>query len=1073
MHLATKTPSAVAFWRLIFTITVFCVSLAGQQMLSTLRGTVTDPSGSVVPGVEVSAEEVATNIKARVVSSDSQGNYEMPGLKQGVYKVTAKFGGFQSFVVEDIPLASNQIRRVDIQLQVGAVESQLTVSGRAAAIETEQGKISAEVTGERYKDIPVPGNRYSGTGPVLAIMPYVSTNMTFAGQLSAQRHMGMDGIKEEAVNSQTIIMEAQEEVRLITVNNSAEFSRVGFFDTVTKRGANRYHGELSYYQLNSALNAREYFAKSKPVDKYHQFIASVSGPVFKDKTFFYAVLYAERVPGKTFFSRTMPTEMMQKGDFSQLLKLSTPVAVKNPLTGQPFPGNVIPTSLLSSLSLKVQEKFVPIPNRGGPDSLVNNFEWVHPYPSDQFRTENPVIRVDHNLSMNNSLYGRVAAYWPRYVTPGDGAYPRLPAASQRQSFSWAFVDTHVFSPSLVNTFTFGGNRDGRDVSIPIADYRPPKGVDLVRELGLTGLTANLEALAGKGGGSPIMEVTGFGRIAVPHGGRSDVRSFTFADALTGSSPRHVLKMGGEVRTYRNFGGFAPEGTFGRFSFNGSLSGNAWADFLLGLPYSSERLDPLLDRVQGSKELGFFITDTFKISKRLNLDYGVRWDYFIPTTYKDGLQFNWDAATGNIVVPEAALKSVRPLYPSTIKVVTGEVVPRAEKTNFAPRLGFAYRLSDRTVVRGGYGIFNEFLGAYVYAQGGGPFQISETYFNAIQTGQALFRFPNPFPTAGATATIPSQSAGGYPRDIKNGYIHQFNLTVERQLHDVGVRMSYVGSRNVGMNYTLSLNKPQPSLIQFSASRRPYPQFVGASFAQTNGKSNYDSLTLEAKRRTGWVTFDAFWTWAHTMFNYLNLENPYNPNLWNRDDVTPRHRGVINTLWDLPFGRGKRYLSSLPPGVNHVLGGWKIVWLSHAQTGQFFSPSFSGRDPSNTNTSGGRADRICNGNLPPGQRKLERWFDTSCFAVPPAGRFGNSGVNVVEGPAFLTHNVSITKRFPLTERLHLDYMLTISNLFNHPNFTSPASNISVPAQAGVITSQQGRYGAARAGARFMDMRLRLEF
>ncbi|MBI3694477.1 MAG: TonB-dependent receptor [Acidobacteria bacterium] len=446
-----------------------------------------------------------------------------------------------------------------------------------------------------------------------------------------------------------------------------------------------------------------------------------------------------------------------------------------------------------------------------------------------------------------------------------------------------------------------------------------------------------------------------------------------------------------------------------------------------------------------------MTDTFKVNSRLTLDYGLRWDYFTATTFEDGLLYNWDPTANAVIVPDAVRQKVSPLYPSNIKLVTGNVAPAPDKRNFAPRLSAAYRLTNSTVLRVGYGIFT---------------------FNGIQNGRPLFQFPNPFPTAGATATVPSQSISGYPTETKDGYIHQFNFTVEQEVRNMGFRLSYIGSRDRDLNYNLSINKPQPSLIPFTAARRPYQPFVGATFAQTNGKTNYDSLTFETKRNVGWVTFDAHWTWSNNMSNLLDLENPYSPNFWNRD-FTARHRVVFNTLWDLPFGRGKRFLSSAPGAVNHVIGGWKLAWLGYLQTGQYFSPGFSGADPSNTNTSGGLPDRIANGNFSTGQRSLDRWFDVGAFARPPQGRFGNSGVNVLQGPGLNTQNLSISKRFLLTERFHLDYMTMISNLFNHPNFDFPNSNISATGQTGVIVSQQGFFSNEKAGPRLIEMRLRLEF
>lgn len=1064
--------------RLLALLLVLCVSLAGQESLSTIRGTVTDPSGSVVPGAEIAVQEVDTNIIVRTLPSDSQGNFEMPGLKPGSYRLTATLAGFKRFVVDDINLASSQIRRVDVAFEVGAVEAAVTVSGRAAAIETEQGKVSVEFTGERYKDLPIAGNRYSGTAPVLATLPHVQpvagggfSGAGFAGQVGSQLQMAMDGVKEETLNSQTVNLEAVEELKLVAVNNTAEFGRIGYFDTVSKRGGNRYHGELSYYQQNSAFNARGFFEKQKTRDLYHMFNVSASGPIFRDKTFFYALWNGERVPGHTFLTRTVPTEAMRRGDFSQLLNIARPVVVRDPLTNQPFSGNIIPSARLNATSIKVQDKYLPSPNVGAADNLVNNFSWVHNYPSDQFRADVLVTRIDHQISANNSLYSRFSAYLPRYILPGS--YPATTPTSRRQSHSWVLGDTHVFGQHLVNTFTFGGNRDGRDVGIEINGYKPPSGAQVVQELGLTGLTPALSQLSDKGAGFPTMNITGFTAITLSPGGRADPWNFSYADSVTWSLARHVVKFGGELRTYRDFNGLVPAGTYGNFTFNGSLTGNAYADFLVGLPYSSERLDPLLDRTRRSKELGLFVTDTFKVTSRLNLDYGLRWDYFTATTYDDGLMYNWDRATGNVIVPAEVRDKVSRLYPANIQVVTGDVVPRPDRKSFAPRIGLAYRLSDRTVVRGAYGIFTEFFGKYVRAQGGGPFQISETYFNAIQDGRPLFQFPNPFPTGTVTGRIPSQSVGGYPMETTNGYIQQFNVTVERQVREIGLRLSYVGSRNVGFNYDLAINKPAPSLVRFSQDRRPYPQFVGASFAQTNGESKYNSLTFEAKRRVGALTFDSFWTWAHNMSNFLNLENPYSPNLWNRDATTPRHRVVLNSLWEVPVGRGKRFLSSMLGPLNHAIGGWKVSWLAIFQTGQFFSPSFSGSDPSNTNTSGGRPDRICNGNLPADQRSLHKWFDPACFVVPPAGRFGNAGVNILEGPGVHTHGISLTKRFALTERLRLDFLSMMSNVFNHPNFANPGSNISAPAQAGVITSQHGRFSADRSGPRFIDMRLRLEF
>ena len=361
------------------------------------------------------------------------------------------------------------------------------------------------------------------------------------------------------------------------------------------------------------------------------------------------------------------------------------------------------------------------------------------------------------------------------------------------------------------------------------------------------------------------------------------------------------------------------------------------------------------------------------------------------------------------MPESQTKFISPLYPtSQIKIVSGQAKQSPSLHNFVPRIGGAYRLGTNFVVRGGYGIYTATNGRYARAQGVGPYQLSETFFNAVQNGQPLFAFPNPFP-AGA-GTIASQSISGFPTDTRNGRIHQFSFTLERQVHSIGLRLSYQGSRSRGMNYSLNINKPQPSLTAFTQARRPYPQFVNATYVRTDGAANFNALTFEVQRKVGQVTFDAHWSWCSNLNNMLNTENPYAPLFWNRDAGTARHRAVLHTIWELPFGPVAGIWQCGAP-VDFVLGGWQLYWIAYLETGQYFSPSYSGADPSNTNTSGGLPDRIANGNLDRSERQLTRWFDATAFARPPAGRFGNSGVNICRPPVSTSTTLPSPRNLPL--------------------------------------------------------------
>src|SRR5690606_3059924 len=389
----------------------------------------------------------------------------------------------------------------------------------------------------------------------------------------------------------------------------------------------------------------------------------------------------------------------------------------------------------------------------------------------------------------------------------------------------------------------------------------------------------------------------------------------------------------------------------------------------------------------------------------------------------------------------------------------------------PRLGLAYRMRDDHVIRGGYGIFTYRTDYFDRSSGGGPFEIAETYFNETVDGQPLFSFPNPVPADLATAAIPSQRVRGYPLQTRDGDIHQFNLSIEKQYGDIGVRMSYVGSRSRGLNYNLNTNKPQPSLIPFSADRRPYPQFVNTTEVREDGKSNYDSLQLQVQRKVGAITFNAHWTWANNMHNFLNTENPYDvTSHWSRDGVTRRHRAVVETMIDLPWGRGRRYATDIHPALDAVIGGWNLQTISVFSTGLYFSPSFSGSDPSNTNTVGGLPDRIADGKLPSDQRSVDGWFDASAFRVPEPGRFGNSGVNVIEGQGIHLHHLTLSKRFQISKRFRLVCTGAISNLFNKPHFLSMRTNISA-AGPGELTSLPNRLFPERSSHRHANLQLRL--
>ncbi len=1054
-----------------------CAAAFAQNDLATIRGVVSDQSGAVIPGARVTLVNLETNA-SREAGANEQGEFEFPFVVQGAYRLTVTAGGFKSFVADNIVIRAREERRVDAKLEIGAVGSEVTVTAGTAVIATEGSQITDGFTNRQFVNSPLSTQTFFPQG-FMSTLPYVQTQngnvaLHFAGQPAPQIAENMDGMTNDTANNLTQNMNDFQDLQAIPVNNSAEYSRVGQFTMVSKGGSNEFHGRAYYDLSNSFLNAKSFFAPVKVPWKEHRAGASLSGPIIRNKLFFYFGYTMDRIPASTYYARNAPTAKMRSGDFSDYLTQANPVVIKDPLTGQPFPGNVIPSSRLNPVSLAIQNNYIPSPNRGAANSTFQNYGFVWPYPTDLFKWNGVTPRIDYVIGSKDQLFGRFINRLTPYILAGE--YPNLGSwTSDRNSSQTVINETHIFSPTIVNSFQWGWSRDYQFSGGTINGFTPTKANAAISAIGLQGVNPqNFNVM-----GFPTIAITGVDTLSQPVGGvAGDRNDQQYSNETTWSISRHVIKFGGALRHFRNYADNIPADTFGNFTFNGSLSDIGYADFLLGLPYSSVRANPIVDRTETAYELGLFVQDTFKVTKRLTLDLGIRWEYFAPARYTDNLQYNWDPATGDVIVPQAALNKVSALYPNTIAVTAGNPYPNPAKGNLRPRLGAAYRVTDTFVVRGGYGVYSEAPGNLYGVPTGGPFGISETYFNTITNGQPLLSFPNPFPSSLALSTIPSQSVTGYPKNYTNGMIQQFNVSLERQFkYGFGGRLSYAGSRSSGLNYLLQLNKPQPSLIPFNASRRPYSQFVGASFDENDGKGKYDSLQVEIQKRSGGLILDAHYTLSNNLLNYLDLENPYNHLMWNRDPYNARNSFVGTAAYDLPFGRDRTYMSNAPRAVNAVLGDWQLSWITYLQSGQYFSPSFSGSDPSNTNTSGGLPNCIANGNLPSGQRSPDRWFNPSAFTVPLPGTFGNCGVDVLEGPGLKLHHLSAAKQFAITERVRFILQTNITNLFNTPHFDFPYANISVPSQVARVYQLRDSGGTPggreMSGPRQVEFRFRVEF
>jgi hypothetical protein len=1045
-------------------------TLSAQTDRATLRGAVTDPTGLAVPGADITLTEIGTNGE-RKLATDENGNYEIPALKPGLYRIKVEKAGFRAYQADNLLLDAGLIRRLEVTMQVGTTTETITVEGGAALIQTDSGMISGELDKKKFLDRPLV-DVYPSPLALMTTMPGIQGNgwnLVMSGISDRNKQTwAMDGVPNDTAGDQNDNPAFFETVQVNQVGAGADASRATSFNMISKRGSNDWHASAYYKHENAGLNAREFFTPKRNPYILHELNMDLTGPIIKDRTFFYVAWFHQKIPLGSWVNRNTPSLLMRAGDLSQF---ST--AVKDPFNSNtPFPNKQIPVSRFSGVSQKVMDLYYPKPNQGDANTLTNNYGWSFPYNSDLYKGDWPMFRIDHKLTDKNSLFVRWMARMTPYIRPGSG-FEWSTYTQKRDHRQLVASDTHIFTPSLINTFTFGHQTDYFLYGEDEQGVTPLFGADFVSSIGLQGVNAK----GYKAQGSSTISVNGLSQLVSSTGAINNVNSDngvdSYIDTMTWSKGRHVMKFGGEYRRYWFFSGSISNDVYGNFNFNANVTGVAFGDFLLGVPFTSTRLDPIVNRTSRNNQIGWFFGDTFKVNSKLTLDYGLRWDYYSIPSYEDGLMYNFDLASGKVIVDQNSLSKVNPLYPKTIPIAAGQVLPKASKSNYQPRISAAYRLTPNTVIRGGYNQYTDSWDYNARRPGANPFQLSESYNNVISNNAAAFMFPNPFPASLSSANVPSQSVTVLPLETSNGVIRQFNLTVERQVRTLGLRLSYVGMRNSGLNYgTYNMDKPQPSTTAFTQSRRPYNLFTAVNVFGTDGKVHYNSLQFEVQKRIGAIVFNSNFTWAKNMYNWADTENPYAiTDKWARDANNREKYWVSSMTYALPFGKQGKYLADAPKVVDYILGGWTTQFITTFASPTYFSPAYAGSDPSGTNTVGGLPNRIADGNKT-GSRPVSQWFDPTAFAVPTLGTFGNAAPNSLELYPINVQHLSLAKVFPITERLKTTLTGSFSNLMNHPHFQSINNNISNP-NPGMYTSTRPNYEPEKQSFRQVDLKIRFEW
>ncbi len=1056
--------------RLPYVFFVFTSLLFAQSPLATVTGLATDPSGAPVPRVSITLVSETTGV-AREFETNESGVYSFSNLPPGRYHVEARARGFRDLRTEVFEAPAFRPVRQDLAFEVSAAASEITVAASvSSAIAVETPSVATSLTSKQILEVPTNlrsvYNNSGDSGLLAQIMPLTVPGVLQVGAGAAWITPGagansvktkVDGIETNFGNFGTAdpvsqpSMESVEEFTANILTNRAEFGGMGTITSVTKSGGNAFHGGVFWYGRNSALDARNTFATTKPFQNIHNYGGTLSGPIVKNQTFFFANFDGIRGSRAYLFAPNVPTLAMRQGDFAGLMTNFNPSY---------FNGTRLKPELISPQALSIQQQFYPEPNFGAPTLDAGNYRASFNGPEEHEIYE---LRLDHNWSARHSTFGRYQYKNSDYRIPG--ARTALPPQSVGTSSNWRTVnfftvgDVFTFSPSVVNEFRAGvvvlGSKSAADI----------QGQSVLDAAGITGLPDRTGI-----NGLPVFNITGISPTGQTLLNPVNDGHWQVSDNLTWVAGRHTVKMGFEfVHWFVNRYLTTAAGLFGQYNFTPRYAGHAYADFLLGFPTTVTRLDPFPTQRNRWNDFSFYIQDDWKISSRLTLSYGMRFEYNQPVEAQDGNLYSFDPVSGSVIVPsEQSRRLFSPAFPGNIPIVTAESVGlpaslrRSDMDNWAPRLGFSYQLNQKTVVRGGWGVYYaHYSGAVASSLASGPFSLVSTATNP--TGTPAFTLANPFSTAGTPGTV---NINGIAGSLQNSYSMQYSLSVERELaRDFGVRASYIGSGARQVPYQRNLNQPVPSTTPFTPASRPYPVYNNISFAENGANTSYNGLQVQAyKRFSGGLLLSSAWTWAKQLgevddtgnaeLNTL-IENAYDR---RRDRANmysvPRHQWQNQILYDLPFG-GSSGLART------VLRGWQLNALLNLQTGHFLNPQVSGGDPSNTNTIGGRPDAVGPVNYP---ETAATWFDRTAFAVVPAnaGRFGNAGRNSVVGPGYVLFNFGIIKNTSLERLGNLQIGASFQNVLNHTNLGQPNMTINA-ANGGTITSTHifPPAGSARTG------------
>lgn len=1085
--------------RRLISLLPICLCLAlcsadafAQFDAATVLGTLNDPNGAAISGATMTLKSVETNSIA-TQQTDADGNFQFLNVKIGTYSVTAEAQGFSTAIAENIIVTVNARQRVDLTLRTGSVTETVTVSAGGELLETDTSERGQVITREQIINLPLNGRSYADLALLSPGVRRSTLNNNSSGGRDASFNVNglrsslnnfiLDGIDNNSYGtsnqgfSNQVVQpspDAVAEFKVQTNNYSAEFGRAGgaVINTAIRSGSNDFHGTAYDFIRNTALNATGFFKPrggAKPTLIQNQFGGTFGGPIFRNRTFFFLDYEGYRRITKELVFATVPTTDQRLGILNIRNSAGALQPIRNPITGAVYTNGVIPQDQITPFARKVLGD-LPAPNRFSATG-TENYENL---PRSQFFNDKGDIKIDHTFNDRMSAFVRGSMRKVNNLEapaiPGPtGSNANANVRVINQQIAGGF--TYSLTPTSLVEFRLGVSRTKAG--------KTPLGLgggSILSLYGITGLP-NDPSITGGLNTQSISGYTTYGRQnSNPQSQNPTVvnprvnYSFTLG--------RHSLKTGYEYQSINtDIEDFHPkygQDTYsGQFSRPGTVttSNNLYnlADFLLGARSTYELSNTFIAHYRQRMHFAY-IQDDFKVNSKLTLNLGLRYDFATPQYEAENRLTNFDPATNSLIFARAGS-----LYDRAL------VDP--DYNNFGPRLGFAYNIFSKTVIRGGYGtsyiLFNRLGGENILALNGPQVvsaAITQLPSQGLCTGNNFLNCFRPTQSGYPTGLVsperftPLTARVNYtPRDTPTASVRSFHVGVQHELFsNLLVDVAYVGNRGNNLIILADYNQARTNNIGENTAlqqRRPISgySFVQASFA--GGESSYDSLQFKIERRftAGFYLLNSF-TFSKSIDNssgHLETANGDNSRANIRDLASEKglsgyDQPVNNTtsvVYDLPFGRNRRFGAEIPKALDAVLGGWRLTLINTATSGQPVNLSYS---PSSAFIVGSfltyRPNISGDPVTPSDQRTISNYFNRATVSVPTdvTRPFGSAGRNIARGPAFFQTDLGVHKTFPLfSESTRVEFRAEAFNLFNHTNFATPNGNIS-NAGFGTITS-----------------------